>query len=183
MDPLSPLRRIALGALFVALGILIPVMFHAVGLGSVFLPMHIPILMCGFFCGPAVGFTVGFVTPLLSAVFTGMPPLMPPVAQGMMLELATYGLVTALLYQRTKLGVYPVLILAMGAGRLVYGLLGFSLLPLFGLQKIHPLFPLTYGLLRGIPGVVIQLLLIPTVVSLMERSPHVLFVKTRRTMS
>lgn len=178
---MNPLRRITLGALFIALGILIPVMFHAVGLGSVFLPMHIPILMCGFFCGSAVGFTVGFVTPLLSAVFTGMPPLMPPVAQGMMFELATYGLVTGLLYQRTRLGVYPVLVLSMAAGRLVYGLLGYSVLPLFGLQKVHPLFPLTYGLLRAVPGIVIQLLLIPAVVYLTERSSRVLFLKTSRT--
>ena len=63
-------RRICWGALFIALGILLPITFHMVGMGKVFLPMHIPILLAGFFCGPAIGAMVGFIT-LCSAPYDG----------------------------------------------------------------------------------------------------------------
>ena len=40
-------------AFFVTLAVLVPTIFHAVGgLGKVFLPMHIPVILCGFICGP-----------------------------------------------------------------------------------------------------------------------------------
>jgi riboflavin transporter FmnP len=180
---MDSLKRITWGALFIALGLLIPLIFHAVGLGQVFLPMHIPVLLCGFFTGPVVGFVVGFVTPLLSAVFTGMPPLAPPVAQKMMFELGAYGLLTGLLYQRTNLGIYPTLIISMIGGRLVYGVLGYAVLPLFGLEKINPLLPVTYSLLQGIPGIILQLVVIPATVYLIERNPDSLFVKPGRADS
>ena len=127
-------RRICWGALFIALGILLPITFHMVGMGKVFLPMHIPILLAGFFCGPAIGAMVGFITPLLSAVMTGMPPFMPPMAQIMVFELAAYGLLTGLLFNRFRLGVYPSLLLAMLAGRAVHGLVGYLIMPVFGLE-------------------------------------------------
>ncbi|MDI6893520.1 MAG: ECF transporter S component [Bacillota bacterium] len=98
------LRNLTRGALFVALGILLPIAFHAVGLGKVFLPMHIPVLLAGFFCSPSVGLLAGMITPLLSAVLTGMPPLAPPVAQAMVFELGIYGLLTGFLYGRMRLG-------------------------------------------------------------------------------
>ena len=71
------IRNIILGGLFVALGIVIPIAFHAIGAGPVFLPMHIPVLLAGFTIGPTIGCLVGAVTPILSSLLTGMPPLMP----------------------------------------------------------------------------------------------------------
>lgn len=171
---MSSIRRLTWGALFVAIGVLLPVMFHVVGLGKVFLPMHIPVLLAGFFCGPAVGALVGVLTPLLSAVLTGMPPFMPPVAQMMVFELGIYGLLTGLAYQRLRLGVYPSLLGAMVAGRLVYGLLGYLALPLFGLKQVPLLYPVTYGVLTSLPGIVLQLVLVPAVVCLVERNAGIL---------
>ena len=49
--------------LLVAAGIILPMMFHAVGMGKVFLPMHIPVLLAGFMVGPIIGGLVGFLTP------------------------------------------------------------------------------------------------------------------------
>ncbi|MEW6399617.1 MAG: ECF transporter S component [Bacillota bacterium] len=177
------LRNLTRGALFVALGILLPIAFHAVGLGKVFLPMHIPVLLAGFFCSPSVGLLAGMITPLLSAVLTGMPPLVPPVAQAMVFELGIYGLLTGFLYGRMRLGVYPSLLVAMAAGRLVYGFLGYLVLPLFGFKQIPLLAPLTLAVSQSLPGVVLQLVLIPLVVSLVERSVAVLLVGKRAVPS
>jgi niacin transporter len=177
------LRNLTRGALFVALGILLPIAFHAVGLGKVFLPMHIPVLLAGFFCSPSVGLLAGMITPLLSAVLTGMPPLVPPVAQAMVFELGIYGLLTGFLYGRMRLGVYPSLLVAMAAGRLVYGFLGYLVLPLFGFKQIPLLAPLTLAVSQSLPGVVLQLVLIPLVVSLVERSAAVLLVGKRAVSS
>jgi len=155
--------------LFIALGILLPIAFHMIGQGKVFLPMHLPVLLAGFTCGPGVGAVVGAVTPVLSSALTGMPPMMP-MAPMMTLELATYGAVTGLLYRRARLGIYPSLIVAMIAGRLVYGCCGAVLLPVLGLEGISPLYPLTAGVLSSLPGIVIQLAFVPAVVYLVQRS-------------
>ncbi len=166
-----------------ALGILLPIAFHVVGMGKVFLPMHIPVLLAGFFCGPTVGMLVGMITPLLSAVLTGMPPLMPPVAQGMVFELGLYGLLTGLLYERLRLGVYPSLLLAMAAGRVVYGFLGYLILPLFGLNQVPLLAPVLLAVGESLPGVALQLVLIPLVVGVIERNAAVLFLRRRTAAS
>jgi hypothetical protein len=160
--------------MFVAIGILLPIVFHAIGLGKVFLPMHIPVLLAGFFCGPVVALLVGAVTPLLSSIWTGMPPMMPPIAQMMVFELAAYGLLAGLLYERFRLGVYPSLITAMVGGRLVYGFLGYLVLPLFGFTQVPLFAPLLYAFGQSLPGVIIQLVFIPLVITLVERNPAVL---------
>ena len=93
-------------------------------IGSMLLPMHIPVLLCGLVCGWQYGAVVGFVAPLLRSVLFGMPP-MYPVAIAMAFELLTYGLVIGLVYRRLAkkglAGVYAALLTAMAAGRLVWG--------------------------------------------------------------
>lgn len=171
------MRNLTRGALFLALGVVLPMAFHMAGgpsVGRVFLPMHIPVLLCGFFCGPGTGFLVGTITPLLSGMLTGMPPFMPPTAQVMMWELGTYGLLTGLLYHRARLGVYPALLVAMVSGRLVYGLLGYFVLPMFGLKQVPLLYPLTYGLVTALPGIATQLVVVPLTVLAVTRNASVL---------
>ena len=80
------IREIVMGGFFIALGVVMPMAFHALNLGKVFLPMHIPVLLSGFFAGPIIGLLVGLITPLLNSVLTGMPPFMPPIAQGVMVR-------------------------------------------------------------------------------------------------
>lgn len=163
-------RGLAYGAVFVALGIVFPIFFHAVGAGKVFLPMHIPVLLAGFLTGPLVGAVVGFITPILSALLTGMPPLMPPMAQTMMVELAVYGFLSGLLYKVLKQNVIVALVGAMVGGRLVYGVLSAYLLPLFGFERVPVLYPLTAGIVGSLPGIVLQLVFIPAVVYLAEKT-------------
>jgi thiamine transporter ThiT len=85
-------KKMVLSALFIALGLVLPFFTGQIPqIGSRLLPMHIPILLCGFVCGAPFGLAAGFITPLLRSLIFGMPPMMPT-AVAMAFELAAYGL-------------------------------------------------------------------------------------------
>ncbi len=164
-------EKIAVTGMLVALGILLPfATSHGMGIpGNVILPMHIPVLLCGFMCGPMYGAICGFILPVLNSVLTGMPVLYPmmPIMAG---ELFTYGLMSGLLYGKTKLrkvkyGIYPALIGAMLCGRVVYGLIFQVLLFLNGNLKALTVWT---AIMTGLPGIVIQLLLIPPIIMALQ---------------
>ncbi|MBR3266300.1 MAG: ECF transporter S component, partial [Erysipelotrichaceae bacterium] len=49
-------KQIVLTAMFIAIGVILPQAFHAIpNAGSIFLPMHIPVLVSGFVVGPLFG--------------------------------------------------------------------------------------------------------------------------------
>ena len=48
MKTMNPIKRLTLAAVCVALCVVLPIAFHSVpDAGSVFLPMYIPVLICG----------------------------------------------------------------------------------------------------------------------------------------
>lgn len=133
-------KKLAYAALFLALCLVLPMLTGQIPqIGSMLLPMHIPVLLCGLVCGWQYGAAVGFVAPLLRSVLFGMPP-MYPVAIAMAFELLTYGLVIGLVYRRMAqkgaAGVYAALLTAMAAGRLVWGVAEVVLLGL-GRQGVY----------------------------------------------
>ena len=72
----SSVKNMTLTAVCIALCVVLPIAFHSIpDAGSVFLPMHIPVLICGMICGGPYGLICGFVGPLVSSVLTGMPPI------------------------------------------------------------------------------------------------------------
>ena len=80
-------KRSMITAVCVALTVVLPMAFHAVpNAGSVILPMHIPVLLCGLICGWPFGLACGLIGPLLSNLFTGMPPM--AALPAMLVELA-----------------------------------------------------------------------------------------------
>lgn len=155
------MRKLSLAGLFVSLGLVLPIGFHSLGLGSSFLPMHIPVLLAGIYLGWRFGALVGVVTPLLSAVLTGMPPL--TVAFMMVVELPLYAVTVSILYRWSKNALVSVAGTAL-VGRLVYGLTGYLLFPLLGLPPVSPLYPVTAGIVSGLPGVALQLVAVPLLV-------------------
>ena len=67
-------KNLAFCALCIALCVVLPMAFHAIAnAGMIFLPMHIPVLLCGLACGWPYGLICGVLGPLLSGVLTGMP--------------------------------------------------------------------------------------------------------------
>lgn len=158
--------RLALSALFLAMALLLPLLTgQNRELGNVFCLIHIPVLLCGFFCGGLYGLAVGAIAPLLRFALFGMPPLMPT-GLAMCFELATYGLVAGLLYRllpKKTPYIYVALIIAMLAGRLVWGS---AMTVLMGLGKAEfgwTIF-LANGFVKALPGIAIQIVLIPILV-------------------
>ena len=71
-------RNLVLGGLFLALGLLLPFLTAQVPeFGSRLLPMHIPVLLCGFLCGAHYGLLVGFITPLLRSLCSACQSCFP----------------------------------------------------------------------------------------------------------
>ena len=163
------LRNGARGAVLVAAGVLLPIAFHAAGAaGSIFLPMHIPVLLAGLLCGPMTGALVGILTPVCSSLLTGMPPLFPALPV-MIPELAVYGGVAGWL--RPGRGLPTALIGAMLAGRITAGMTVW-LLAQFVALPWTPLVYLGATVVKGIPGLIIQLLFIPLLVKRLEGWMH-----------
>jgi niacin transporter len=160
-------KKITYSALFLALGVVFPQVFHLFGAGPTFLPMHIPVLLAGFFLGGSSAALVGIMSVLLSAALTGMPPV--PILYFMLAELAFYGLTAGFTYRKLKLNVYISLVLSMIVGRIMSALTVFTLQPLLGL-KISPL-AYSIGLVTGgLPGIIIQLIFIPIIIFSVERA-------------
>jgi len=162
------INQTTVAGLLIAFGVLLPMIFHSLGLGSTFLPMHIPVLLSGFFLDTFWATAVGAMTPLLSSLITSMPPVFP-VLPFMVFELATYGSMTSFLYRRTGKSIYISLVVSMIAGRIVAGFIVWMLTSLFAAKLPGPVAFITGSVVKGLPGIVIQLLLIPAIVFLIEK--------------
>ena len=155
-------RRVVLGGLFAAFGVILPwFTSHAFGIaGIILLPMHIPVLLCGFLCGPLYGAACGIAVPVLSSLLTNMPA-MYPMLPIMAAQLFVTGLAGGFLYGKLKLKIYISLPVSMICGWAVYGL-AYSVL-LLADSKLQAL-SAAAAIIRGVPGIVIQLVLIPAVI-------------------
>lgn len=164
-------KPMVLAALCTALGVVLPVAMHAVpNAGSVLLPMHIPVLLCGLVAGPVYGFGCGLLAPLLSSLITGMPPA--AMLPAMLCELAAYGFAAGLLSRTVRTGkraldLYLQLIGAMLLGRAVYGVMN-ALVFSAGSYSFTAF--VTAAFVTALPGIVVQLVLLPAVVVLLEKA-------------
>jgi len=158
-------RDLLLGGLFLVLALVIPVFFHAVGLGSAFLPMFFPIIIAGFLVALPVAVVVGLMAPITSSLLTGMPPIFPPTAFIMMVEGVVLAGVPALLYQKYKLNIWLTLLVTILADRLV--LLGAVLLAAKWLELPQGVLGLA-SLIRGIPGIILIFIVIPSLVKKLQ---------------
>lgn len=163
--------KITLSALFLALAFVLPFLTGQIPqIGSMLCPMHIPVLLCGFICGWKYGFIVGLIDPLLRSVILGMPPLFPT-AFCMSFELATYGLISGILYDllpKKKIYIYISLILSMLVGRIIWGIVMFCCVG-FNLNKFGLASFWTSGFVNAIPGIILQMILIPIIVIVIEK--------------
>ena len=163
-------KKLTLTAMCLALGVILPQAFHMIpNAGNIFLPMHIPVLICGFICGPFYGLIVGIITPCLSHIIFSMPPAM--MLGQMIVELGVYGLCTGLLNQiitinNELLKYYLVLIISMVVGRITYGICNALL---FKAGNYSLSIWLSAAFIKGLPGIIIQLVLIPTIVKTIKK--------------
>lgn len=171
MKTRNEIKNLTLSAMFLALAFVLPFFTGQIPqIGSMLCPMHIPVLLCGFFCGAPWGFLVGFLSPILRSLILGMPPMFPK-AVCMAFELAVYGLVAGWLHKRfpkKKMYVYVALLIAMIAGRIVWGVVMFVCMGLdttaFSLEAF-----LAGAFINAVPGIIIQIVLIPILVIAFEK--------------
>ena len=171
------IRKLTYAALFLALAMVLPFITGQIPeIGKSLCPMHIPALLCGFLCGWPWGLAVGFIAPLLRSVVFGMPAMFPG-AVAMAFELAVYGGLAGLLYRllpRKKWSVYVALVAAMLAGRVVWGAVRLILAGLSGTGFTWAMF-LAGAVTTAIPGIILQLVLIPAILFALHKAKLVRF--------
>ena len=168
---MSQTKRVIIAAVCAALGVVLPMAFHALpGAGNVWLPMHIPVMICGLVAGPVAGAATGVLAPVLSSLLTGMPAA--PILPSMTCELVAYGLVSGMLARLVRTGrlavdLYVSLVGAMIVGRLVGG----ALQALIFSQGTYSLAAWVSGyFVTGAPGIVLQLVVVVPIVAALERA-------------
>ena len=164
------LKKLLLSAMFIAIGIVLPFVTGQIrSIGNMLLPMHIPVILCGFILGWKYGIAVGFILPLLRSLLFSMPVMFPN-AVGMAFELATYGGLVGFLYFKTKdkgiKGIYFSLITSMIAGRIVWG---FVRALLTGFNGFSFQVFLANGFTSAIPGIILQLIAIPIIIIALKK--------------
>lgn len=174
-------KNLVSAAMLLALGLVLPFLTGQIPqIGNMMSPMHLPVLLCGLICGWQYGGIVGFVLPLFRYVLFGAPPM--PAGAAMAFELAAYGAVVGFLYARSRwqcvVALYRCLIAAMVAGRLVWAAARVVMTGVAGVPFTWELF-LSGALLAAIPGIILQLIVIPAVMVAMDRTGLVPFRKAQ----
>ena len=157
-------KKAIICAIMIAMCVVLPQFFHAIpNAGSIYCPMHIPVLLCGLIAGWPYGLLCGLVGPLLSSLITGMPGMgyLPQ----MMIELACYGLFSGLFMSLLKklnltVKVYVSLVLAMLLGRVIAGI--FNAL-IFAAGQYSILAWTTSYFVTCLPGIIIQIIVVPLI--------------------
>lgn len=165
---MNNIQKLVTAALLIAVGVLLPIVFHTVGgraVGTVLLPIHLPVLIAGALLGWQLGICVAILTPIISFVSTGMPMMV--MLPYMIVELICYGVVIALVYQKSKQLIVSILA-AQIAGRLIYALMLFITADMLHLQSVSGI-GVWGSFVTGLPGVILQLLVIPILVSAVKR--------------
>ena len=166
------LRGMVTSAVMAALGILLPMAFHAVGLGSKFMPMVLVLMQNGFLSPLPWAMLTGAVVPIASGLMTGMPPLYPPYCVVMSGEMAVASGLAAILYRATKRRIWPALLTTIVFDRAASIALTYVLAGKFGLP---PRVVSIASFAQGLPGIALQLTVIPLVVSALARRRGMLF--------
>ncbi|MFQ7726617.1 MAG: ECF transporter S component, partial [Ruthenibacterium lactatiformans] len=159
-------KQLVLAALCVALGVVLPVAFHSIpNAGSVLCPCISPSAVRARLRS-GLRFAVRYSHSLLSSMITGMPPM--AYLPSMLCELAAYGLAAGVLRRFVRTGKRPLdlyiqLVSAMLIGRLVYGVMNALI---FSAGNYSFAVFVSGAFVTALPGIVIQLVLLPAVVLL-----------------
>ena len=172
----TSIRFITLSGLFIALGVVLPIAFHAIpDAGKIFLPMFIPVLLGALFLPWQYALAVGIITPLLSSFLTGMPPIAPlPINLMMAAQLGIASVIISLvknikLIKEKRFMIIFALIIALLAGFGISGLVLKAAIEFFGIKGPETWVYISGAIIAGLPGIGIQLVLIPLLYTLIKK--------------
>lgn len=177
----TSIKNMVISAMLLGIGLVLPLLTGQIQqIGNMLLPMHLPVLLCGLICGWQYGLMIGFILPVMRSMIFGMP-VMYPMAVAMAFELAAYGLVVGFLYSHSKWqcvkSLYRCMIIAMITGRIVWGVVEVVLLGIGSGGFTYQMF-IAGAFLNAIPGIILQLVLIPSIMVALNRAKLVPFLKT-----
>ena len=169
---MSQTKKSTLCAACIALCYVLPIAFHSIGAGTVFSPMHIPVLLCGLLCGGLYGALCGILGPVLSSVLSGMPPA--NMLLTMLPELLVYGLAAGLLMRFVRTGktfgdIYISMVAAMVCGRIAGGVAK-VLFYLGSAQAFTWSMWLSGYFITAVPGIVCHLILVPLLAGMLMKA-------------
>ena len=175
-------KKLTLTAFFLVLGLTLPFLTGQIQIiGNMLLPMHIPVLLCGLICDKKHGLLLGAILPILRSFLFTMPILYPN-AIAMAFELAAYGFFIAILFNQNKWkcikSLYRALILTMIIGRIVWAC---AMILLLGPSQFAFSTFITAGIINAIPGIILQLTLIPSIMLVLDKTHLVPFTKQSST--
>ncbi|MBQ3404258.1 MAG: ECF transporter S component [Oscillospiraceae bacterium] len=167
MQEMSIVKKSIITAICIALCVVLPQLFHAIPEGGrIFLPIHIPVILCGLICGWQYGIIAGALGPVLSFLITGMPVIID--LPQMIVELIVYGLMTGILMKfihtkNTYADLYISLAIAMLLGRVAAAIVRTIIYAGGGSEFSLAIWGTTY-FVTGLPGIIIQFAIIPSIV-------------------
>jgi len=161
MQSTLDIKNLTTSAFIITLGIVIPIAFHAIGMGSVFLPMYWPLAAGAFFLLPRWAVVTGILTPTLSFILTGMPPVSPPILPIMIAELTILTLTISYLNKKEALGILWILVIGLLLSKSVLFIAAWLISPVIGLP---PELISVSSVIHGLPGTVIILIVVPLIV-------------------
>ena len=164
--------KLTYAALCLALCMALPLITGQIPeVGNMLCPMHIPVLLAGYLCGPWWALAVGAIAPVLRFALFSMPPVFPT-GFAMCFELATYGLLSGYLYNKSKtnnLSIYISLIAAMISGRVAWGIVMFAL-TVGGATEFTFMAFITLAFINAIPGIILHIIIIPIIVIALRKA-------------
>ena len=171
MPQLSYTKKSVFTSACIALCVVLPMVFHTIpNAGNIWLPMHIPVLLCGLICDWKFGLFCGIMGPIISSILTQMPPV--AYLPAMILELAAYGMISGFASSSIHTGrqIPDILIslsISMILGRIVYGVVN-ALLFRAGNYSLQAW--LTSSFITALPGIILQFILIPAVIITLQKA-------------
>ncbi len=167
------IKNLVLSAMFLAIGLVLPFLTGQLQqIGNMLLPMHLPVMLCGLICGWKYGLCVGLVVPLMRSMLFGMPVFYPN-AVAMAAELATYGFIIGFMFSKAKWRcikqLYICLVTSMLCGRIVWGIVMTALM-FTGEKSFTLTMFLTQAFVNAVPGIILQLVLIPVIMLALDRT-------------
>ena len=162
----NEIRNLVWVGVFGGLGLVLPILFHMIGLGSAFLPMFVPfavascILPFGSICFLAC------VVPFLSFLFTGMPPLVPPVVFLMIVEGMALGSTLWFTVQIRKWTVWLSTLIGLAVFISARILFISITAPIFGFSGMVVSL---VSMLHGLPGFLLILITVPVSVKFIHK--------------
>lgn len=168
---MSNVKKVVIAAVCAALGVVLPMAIHSIpNGGSIWLPMHIPVLICGLVAGPWSGLAAGILAPLASSLLTGMPGA--AYLPSMLVELTVYGLMTGVLSKFVRTGKTPVdlyvsLVGAMLCGRVAAGIAK-ALIFSAGQYTLEAW--VAGSFVTALPGIIVQLVVVVPIVCALEHA-------------